>query len=165
MIRSSHVMPVTDSISWLAALAGGLAVLAISGRQLLTRYLARRQNTTSTIDLRGAFPSVMRKDEHAPRSGSSPDERLDEIAASLREVIRRLDHMEKRLARLDASSKTAGHAPAGSAGARPKEHAGTDPTYRRIYALADEGLTPVDIARRLNQHRGKVELILALRQG
>jgi hypothetical protein len=30
--------------------------------------------------------------------------------------------------------------------------------------LADEGLHPVDIARQLQQHTGKVELILALRK-
>ncbi len=34
---------------------------------------------------------------------------------------------------------------------------------REIYRLADEGLPSVEIAKRLNQHTGKVELILALR--
>lgn len=40
---------------------------------------------------------------------------------------------------------------------------GADPLNRQIYGLADEGLTPVDIAKRLDQPTGKIELILALR--
>jgi hypothetical protein len=41
----------------------------------------------------------------------------------------------------------------------------TDPLTRQIYELADEGQTPVEIARRLDEQVGKVELILALRAG
>ncbi len=39
-----------------------------------------------------------------------------------------------------------------------------DPMHRRIYELADEGLNPVEIAGRLNQPTGQVELVLALRR-
>lgn len=39
-----------------------------------------------------------------------------------------------------------------------------DPIAREIYRLSDSGLPPVEIAGRLGQHTGKVELILALRQ-
>lgn len=46
--------------------------------------------------------------------------------------------------------------------------AGTDPAMqhlnRQVYQLADAGLTTADIAKNLQQHVGKVELILALRQ-
>lgn len=38
-----------------------------------------------------------------------------------------------------------------------------DPLTREVYALADAGLAAAEIARRLEQHTGKVELILALR--
>jgi hypothetical protein len=38
-----------------------------------------------------------------------------------------------------------------------------DPVTRRVYGLADQGLTPVEIAGRLEEQVGKVELILALR--
>lgn len=41
----------------------------------------------------------------------------------------------------------------------------TDPLTREVYALADQGIGPVDIADRLDEHIGKVELILALRTG
>lgn len=40
---------------------------------------------------------------------------------------------------------------------------GLDTLAGQVYALADQGFTPVDIAQRLGQHTGKVELILALR--
>ncbi|MEX0652842.1 MAG: hypothetical protein WD534_12430 [Phycisphaeraceae bacterium] len=33
-----------------------------------------------------------------------------------------------------------------------------------VYKLADAGLKPLEIARELNEHQGKVELVLALRQ-
>lgn len=38
-----------------------------------------------------------------------------------------------------------------------------DPRHRDIYALADQGRSPVEIARHLNRPNGEVELILALR--
>ncbi|VAX42585.1 hypothetical protein MNBD_PLANCTO03-1477 [hydrothermal vent metagenome] len=39
-----------------------------------------------------------------------------------------------------------------------------DPLHRRVYDLADRGLTPVDIARQIDRPTGQVELILALRR-
>jgi hypothetical protein len=34
---------------------------------------------------------------------------------------------------------------------------------QQIYRLSDAGLTPGEIAQRLGQHTGKIELIIALR--
>lgn len=41
---------------------------------------------------------------------------------------------------------------------------GADPLTADVYRLADEGLAPPEIAKRLGEHVGKIELILALRQ-
>jgi len=41
----------------------------------------------------------------------------------------------------------------------------TDPLTQEVYALADRGQGPQSIAQSLGEHVGKVELILALRQG
>jgi len=41
----------------------------------------------------------------------------------------------------------------------------TDPLTKQIYALADQGKGPAAIAQELDEHVGKVELILALRSG
>jgi len=38
-----------------------------------------------------------------------------------------------------------------------------DPLARSVYALADQGVSPQQIAQRLGEHAGKIELILALR--
>lgn len=40
-----------------------------------------------------------------------------------------------------------------------------DPLTQQVYALADQGKGPADIAQALDEHVGKVELILALRAG
>ncbi len=47
------------------------------------------------------------------------------------------------------------------ASAKPSNH---DPLHHEVYELADGGQTPLDIARRLDQQVGTIELILALRQ-
>jgi hypothetical protein len=102
--------------------------------------------------------------------------RLDAKAARLELLIAQADDRIDRLSRLEQ----------GGGGGAPRVHimpgipnsrspqpvhaaadehdAGADPVTRQIYQLADEGLPPVEIARRLAQHTGKVELILALRQ-
>ncbi len=40
-----------------------------------------------------------------------------------------------------------------------------DPLANDVYKLADSGLLPVQIAQKLSQHTGKIELLLALRRG
>jgi hypothetical protein len=52
---------------------------------------------------------------------------------------------------------------AGSGGGEPEPEP-LDPATRSVYELADQGLSSLDIARQLDEHVGKVELILALRQ-
>lgn len=43
--------------------------------------------------------------------------------------------------------------------------ANVDPLTKEVYALADQGKGPADIAQQLDEHVGKIELILALRTG
>lgn len=47
----------------------------------------------------------------------------------------------------------------------PEPDVYTDPLTQEVYALADRGQGPQSIAQSLGEHVGKVELILALRQG
>ena len=49
--------------------------------------------------------------------------------------------------------------------APPDSDGYTDPLTQEVYALADRGQGPQSIAQSLGEHVGKVELILALRQG
>jgi hypothetical protein len=47
---------------------------------------------------------------------------------------------------------------------RPSQSLHVDPLARAVFELADAGRTPVQIAGELNEHTGKVELILNLRK-
>jgi hypothetical protein len=58
----------------------------------------------------------------------------------------------------DAPKQDDAFAPAAGASLQPD-----DPLARKVYALADQGAPPEDIARKIGEHVGKVELILALR--
>lgn len=65
-----------------------------------------------------------------------------------------------------AQSDPAEQAKMGTTSAAPRAQAEpTDALRRAIYALADKGRSALDIARELDEHIGKIELILALRHG
>lgn len=82
-------------------------------------------------------------------------DRLDRQAHRIERLLAEADEKIRRLERLQSEN--------GPAAARPGRPE-TDPLNQRVYELADTGLPPVEIARRLQQHTGKVELILALRR-
>ena len=88
---------------------------------------------------------------------------LDAKAMKLERLIEQAD---ERIAKLNGS-------PAEAEIERPREAAGSgppagpeppDPLADNVYRLADAGKDTGKIARQLNEHIGKVELILALRQ-
>lgn len=91
---------------------------------------------------------------------------LDEKAARLEEL---LEHAERRIAELEKLVAANGWDGIGDGTGlslrRPTENAagGIEPMTEKIYALADSGLKPLQIAQQLHQHIGKIELILALR--
>ena len=79
----------------------------------------------------------------------------------------RIERIEQMLARLDPPEQAL--APLiPTAGAIDLKPSDTDPAStplcQSIYALADRGHEPADIARQLDEQIGKVELVLALRQ-
>lgn len=103
--------------------------------------------------------------------------RLEKLIREADEKIRRLEGLkgggESRIAGGVEFGGRAFHARAVGGDTRVPEHAGgvssllvqddVDPVTRRVYGLADQGLTPVEIAGKLEEQVGKVELILALR--
>jgi hypothetical protein len=101
----------------------------------------------------------------APRAPRRAADEGEEIARDLiAELDRRADRLERLIEEADhrIEGMTRRHvapAPANTERARREG----DPMTRRIHLLADEGLPTVEIARRLEQPTGKVELILALR--
>jgi len=81
---------------------------------------------------------------------------------SATESARRGGELQNRTARVDASGmddREKGDTSDSDRAAGP-----SDPVTRSIYDLADQGKPAADIAGELNEHLGKVELILALRQ-
>jgi hypothetical protein len=48
---------------------------------------------------------------------------------------------------------------------REVQPSGPDPRHAEVYALADQGLSAREVARRLGRPNGEIELILALRAG
>lgn len=90
-----------------------------------------------------------------------------------------LKQADQRIAELKRLAKNNGHAeevpaPAAldskpseqpvSVAPQPANEIPDDPLSRSVYQLADQGLAADAIARKLNEHVGKVELILALRR-
>lgn len=110
--------------------------------------------------MRGDLEDLMVEIEQlAKRFGAQ----LDAKAVQLEKLIADADEKIARLKDLPAQAS----APA-PAGATPKSRplppaVPDDPLARSVYELADQGVDPPDIAQRLNEHLGKVELIMALR--
>ncbi|MBX3378137.1 MAG: hypothetical protein KF678_14170 [Phycisphaeraceae bacterium] len=148
----------------------GVIILGYSFRFALAnplrRLLARRSEPgASAPHPRAPSPpsdlsSVMHDAEELAQLIS---DRLDRQAARLEHLIATADD---RLARLEAATRRADAAPPAPAQPAPPQprRDTTDPLTRQIYDLSDRGMPPVEIARHLNQHTGKIELILALRQ-
>jgi hypothetical protein len=124
---------------------------------------------------------------HARQPVLPPDDRLAAIRAAdqIRELTAVLDtrigtldiliqQADERIARLEAAERGVPghvHGPVRDAHLRDNHTTDNRPDFNRpdsqkqeIYRLADEGLGAGEIAARLGQHAGKVELILALRR-
>lgn len=94
-------------------------------------------------------------------------ERVEQQASRLEELISEADDRLKRLETMCKPPTVGVRSGAVIAEPRPARpvagsHAG-DPLSQRVYGLADQGMPPVEIARKLEEQIGKVELILALR--
>ena len=90
---------------------------------------------------------------------------LDNKAARLEQLIieaqQTIDTIERASSRVPTT-----HSHTASSNQSHKSETQTnssDPVTEQVYQLADKGLDPVEIAKQLGQHTGKVELILALR--
>lgn len=126
-----------------------------------------------------------RRKPGASRLGSDLKELGERLAAEMDARAERLERLiaqaDDRLARLEGGAGREPSNPASAArrpsasravaeakaptsrGARIEVSTELDPLHRRVYDLADGGLAPVEIARELDEHVGKVQLILALR--
>jgi len=143
--------------------------------------------------MRGDLESLMVEIEQlAKRLGAQLDVKAMRLEKLLREADERIDALQrlpdggpaaeplkqavqdagrdsmKAAATLDGAvaARRSRQAVAARASSTPEADPGppNDPLAQSVYKLADAGHTSTEIARQLNEHVGKVELILALRQ-
>lgn len=94
------------------------------------------------------------------------DERIEQLEARLAAgaVSGSVAASEQPALTMQASQREAGD-PWSDTQERPATpRQSEDPLHQEVYELADGGQTPLDIARRLDQQVGTIELILALRR-
>ncbi len=110
--------------------------------------------------VRGDLERLMVEIEQlAKRLGAQLDAKTVQLEKTMREA-------EAVIARLEAAQHarpTDAPAPQTPA-AHPTPGDEVDPFTREVCSLADQGMTAKDIAGRLEEHIGKVELVLALRK-
>ena len=137
------------------------------------------QQTRQHRGMRGDLETLMVEiEELSKRFASQLDAKSIQLEGLLNEADQRIarlerlkqDNTEARPSSFNATggqnSPLAGQE-AESSGGRPStviKGAANDPLTRSVYELADQGHDADQIARQLNEHVGKVELILALRQ-
>jgi hypothetical protein len=139
----------------LPAGAGTLAASAVIAGVALTAYAVRVWHSRRSAGQAARTPAL----------AADMQELADRLASDL-------DHRAARLERLIAAAdsrlvdlKSHARSPGATAGPDRRPWTAPDPTFADVYALADAGLPPVEIARRTKRPTGQVELILNLRQG
>jgi len=165
----------------------GVLLLCFTSLVLLRRKL-RRQSYERGISVRDRIQNVReeamsrsqrqsRSTNESPRVSAAARASVESVMADAEELTRRLAAiMDNKAAKLEIliqqASEAADRLERAGAGAtgQPEQHPQaarrqplTDPLAAEIYSLADQGRTPLDIARELDEPTGKVELILALR--
>lgn len=151
-------MPVATAALALLALVVAVVAIAVAFRSLAQakRLRSTREgpgSSTTTGSRTADLEEMMRDAEELSQRIAAE---LDARAAALERLLARADRIGAMAEReLEAGSRASGRA----GGSEPLPDA-----HRRIYELADEGLSPLDIARRLNQTAGQVELTLSLRR-
>jgi len=95
--------------------------------------------------------------------------RVEALLAETKAAIARLESAHARVERFaaDTRARTPDAAPEieTTIRAAPAKAERLDPLCESVYALADSGADALTIAKRLDEHVGKVQLILALRGG
>jgi hypothetical protein len=187
MIFRSRNLPVTHNlVPILAAAPGGaaaqpspfvvmiLVVLVVGVGVILvvsTRAKIERRNAE-----RGTPREQIERIRARALDGTDPEVATAELLATAQRLAAQLDNKAERLdllireadERLAALEEAARWAPDGAGrihGDRAQaEEDALDPLAAAVHRLADEGRSPVEIARELDEQVGKVELVLALRR-
>jgi hypothetical protein len=120
-------------------------------QHLLVEYEQMIRNMTAGVDTRAAKLDLLIKE-------------AEEKIQTLRALIAAAEGGGGAAAAAGTGATTIEPKPAAVASPPPVQ-SGPDPRHAEVYALADQGLSARDVARRLGRPNGEIELILALRAG
>jgi DNA-binding NarL/FixJ family response regulator len=99
--------------------------------------------------------------ELARQISAQIDTRSSKLEVLMKEADERIAHLQS-LSRGQPTGLTSNSLP-DSTEAQQADASALDPRNVQVYALADQGRTPLEIAQQLNRPSGEIELILALR--
>ncbi|MEO0512835.1 MAG: hypothetical protein AAF108_08075 [Planctomycetota bacterium] len=151
-----------ETIRETASREGAHELYAVRSAETARRYAALVDNKAARLeqliaeadDLLARLEAVASHESSELRTAGDPDEADRPAGVASSEDERAVP----RTTGPSASGLPSGRGPAPSIAPEP------DPLKARVFDLADEGVEPVEIARRIGTHTGKVELILALRK-
>jgi len=164
----------------------GIVVAGLTIYMIATRNRIRRSMNQPRTTSRDRFADVQRRarlsrdveevmgelDELARQVNGKLDIRFAKLEAVIRDADARIEQLS-RLTRaaqgestLDVTVDDVPARPPGETGHRAalEPDVSEPPLHADVYALADRGLSPVDIASQTNRTTGEIELILALRR-
>jgi hypothetical protein len=181
---------VAESLFAGVAIAAGVALLAWAAWQG-TQRTRRSRRGASVAEAKASLPPPAGRPAPAPdpraaellAAAQNIAQQLDARAAQLERTLQtanaRIAQLEQsKLVPAPSSGANSVVAPAGRAAASPvvqrepkpqvaagaPPNAGVFPAHREIFDLADQGLSPVEIAQHLAKPTGQIELILNLRK-
>ena len=172
----------------LGVAAVGLSIWVSLRKKLKAGFRAARETSAEKIQRVRAEAQAHKSERDRVNELMVDAEELARRLAALLDskaerVERLLDRAEQRLLELEAKERSLGSTPTAEGEPRIRTHRvafaepadsesapdairyeSDDPVAVEIYRLSDEGKSPVEIAKSLGEHTGKVELILALRE-
>ena len=171
----------TVHLALMAIVVAGLTIYMIATRKRIHRSLSQPRATSRDrfadrqrqVRLSRDVEEVMGElDELAQQVNGKLDIRFAKLETVIRDAdarIAQLTHLTRTTtdrARLDVTvDDEVSEAPVSNSAPAPDDPASSEPPlHGDVYALADRGIAPVDIALQTNRTTGEIDLILALRR-
>ncbi len=146
----------------------GFAIfMTFSIRGKIAKRNAARPSARELVEQMKNHPRVVAAD--AQGHAAILEDTARRLSAQLDNKSRRLekliDDADRRIATLGLRTAPAATAPTAAAHAPPRSNGGpaNDALTQNVYELSDAGRSSLEIAQRLDEQVGKIELILALR--
>lgn len=155
--------PPGDSSSWIILGVGAAVLLYMFIRPSLKRKdpLDKHPQPISLAQQRTVEREMSNLLVELSEMARQTTSQLDARAAKLELLLKEAD---QKIAALGAASATMKENGSAQSSVISLKESLPDPRHIEIYALADQGRSPQEIARQLDRPNGEIELILALRR-